>query len=128
MPYHLTQDSLRKDDTELAAIHTVWVMAYYKKASILRMDVFDLLYQRPVTWVAAYNYVTHFVTDKQKGDFDDQDKIPFSIFRPQAIARNFDQTEHFRDSDKPFQERACTVRSLALQRYPWCPRKFLQTC
>jgi hypothetical protein len=32
--------------------------------------------------------------EKQKGDFDDQDKIPFSIFRPQAVARNFDQAEH----------------------------------
>jgi hypothetical protein len=94
MPYHLTEDSLGQYSSEMAAVHTIRMMSNYKQSPILGLDVFNLLNQRSVMCVAENDHITHLISKKQKRDFDDQDKIPFTIFRPQAIARNFDQPEH----------------------------------
>ncbi len=90
MPYYFTQDGLGQYGTELAAVHAIRMMPHYEQAAILGQDMFDFLNQRSVMRVAENDHITHAITKKKKGDFDDQDKIPFSIFRPQAIARNFD--------------------------------------
>jgi hypothetical protein len=94
MPDYLTEDSLGKHNSELAAVHTIRVISHHKQSPILGLDMFNLFNQGSIERMAKNHYISHLKTKKQKGDFDNQDKIPFTIFRPQAFARNFDKPEH----------------------------------